>query len=194
MSGVWFWLPVAGPIRISTVLGAVIVVLAMGLLRREWLGGIVVVIAWTSVFETIYHVVGIVGYGWKPAGFAWETAAVAGWAILAWVLGYRPEWRLVGVFALAMAVWIAFGFHYNVAGQTTPINVRDEVLNEVAKSSLGLAFLVGSLHRDHEELVEPLVDRDGGTGIGGRLHLHRVRAWLKRSSGDRVVPDESVVG
>ena len=44
-----------------------------------------------------------------------------------------------------MGIWVAFGFHYNIADQSTPINLRDEVLNEAAKSLLGLAYLVGAL-------------------------------------------------
>jgi hypothetical protein len=145
ISAVWVWIPAVGPIRISTVLGAAIMFIVVSVLRRDLLAGVAAVVAWTSVFETVYHVVGIVGYHWPASNFVWVTAAVAGWVILAWRMGIRPEWRLSVVFALAMAVWIAAGFHYNVAGQSQPINIRDEVLNELAKSSLALAYLVGSL-------------------------------------------------
>jgi hypothetical protein len=145
VAGVWVWIPAAGPIRVSTVLCAAIMFIVVSVLRRDLLAGVVAVLAWTSVFETVYHVVGIVGYHWPTANFVWGTAAVAGWVILAWRMEIRPEWRLSVVFVLSMAVWIAAGFHYNVAGQGQPINVRDEVLNEFAKSSLALAYLVGSV-------------------------------------------------
>lgn len=192
MSGVWFWLP-TGPVRISTVLGALIVWGVITWVRREPFTGYVVQTAWVSLFETIYHVVGIVGYHWPFANFFWATGAVAGWVILAAVLGIWPDWRISLLFALLMGIWIATGFHYNVAGQTTPINIRDEILNEAAKSTLGLAYLVGALRRSHqEELVEPLVDRDRRSGIGRRLQLARVNAWLDRTFAHRVVPGRAV--
>jgi hypothetical protein len=176
VSGVWLWLPMVGPIRISTVIGAAVVFALIAIVKRDPLGGVVVVVAWTSVFETAYHVVGIVGYHWPLANFVWGTAAVAGWVILAAVLGYWPDWRLSVVFVLAMALWIAFGFHYNVPGQTAPLNVRDEILNEVAKSSLGLAYLVGALRAKNENLVKVVVQRQRGSAVGRHLHLHGIGA------------------
>lgn len=156
----------AGPIRISTLVGAAVVFALIAIVKRDPLGGIVVVVAWTGVFETVYHLVGIVGYHWPLANFVWQTGALAGWVILAAVLGYRPDWLLSIVFVVAMVVWIAAGFHYNVAGQAAPINVGSEVLNEVAKSSLGLAYLVGALRAKNENLVKVIVQRQRGSAIG----------------------------
>ena len=137
--------------------------------------------AWLSAFETIYHVVGIVGYHWPPANFFWATSAVAGWVLLAAVLGVWPDWRLTLIFVALMGIWIATGFHYNVAGQTTPISVPNEIINEAAKSTLGLAYLVGAIRSKPklEDLKRPLVDRNGGrVGIRRRLQLHRVSPRL----------------
>jgi len=166
VSGVWFWIPSIGPIRISTLLGAVVVFTVVAVGRRSILAGIVTVVAWTSVFETIYHVVGIVGYHWPMADFVWGTAAVAGWVILAWLMGIRPDWRISVLFLVAMTTWIVTGFHYNVAGQVAPLNWGNEILNEVTKSLLGLAYLIGALRgavlpsrTEKQELVEELVNR-----------------------------------
>lgn len=145
MSGVWIWFPAVGPIRLSTVLGAVIMFGAVSVARRDVLAGAVAFLTWTSLFETIFGWIGFVVYHSPLGPLIWVTAALAGWVILGWKMNIRPDWRLSLVFALTMAVWIAAGFHSNVAGHANPINVRDEVLNEVAKSSLGLAYLVGSL-------------------------------------------------
>jgi hypothetical protein len=66
-----------------------------------------------------------------------------------------------------MQVWFALrklrpttisSSHYNVAGQSQPINIRDEVLSELAKSSLALGYLVGSLRSI------PLLKKDGASG------------------------------
>lgn len=144
MSGVWLWLPGLGPIRTSSVLAAVLI-FGVVTWKRGPLRGWTTYVAWASVFEILYHVVGIVGYHWPPANFVWMTGALAGWIILAAVLGIWPDWRIALVFGGLMALWIATGFHYNVPGQTTPINVWDEIINEAAKTTLGLAYLVGAL-------------------------------------------------
>lgn len=193
MSGVWFWFPAVGPIRISTVLGAALVFAVVLVARRDALRAVVTVVAWLSVFETIYHVVGIVGFHWALANFAWETAAVAGWVILAAVLGIWPDLRFTAVFTILMAAWILAGFHYNIPGQRGPINVGNELLNEAAKTSLGLAYLVGALRSKQKELVKTLIDRDRASGIRGYLHLDRVLPGLDRPL-DGVVPDHAVAG
>jgi hypothetical protein len=145
VSGVWLWLPVAGPIRTSTVVAAVVMVLVIWWRRRDPWPAIVAVAAWTSMFETLYHLVGIVGFQWPMANFVWQTAAVGGWVILAGVLGIWPDWRPSALFALVMGAWVVAGFHANVASQTSPISLRDEILNEGAKSLLALAYLAGAV-------------------------------------------------
>jgi hypothetical protein len=105
----------------------------------------VTVVAWSALFEIVYQAVGIVGFHWAAGNWVWETGALAGWLILAGALGVWPDWRLLPLFVALMGLWIASGYHYNVAGQTAPINVRDELLNEASKGALALAYLVGAL-------------------------------------------------
>lgn len=132
-------------VRWSTVLAAIAIFAVVGIWQRRPLQALAAVFAWAALFETLYHVVGIVGYHWPLDDFFWGTAAVSGWIILAAVLGVWPEWRLTLLFVALMAVWIAAGFQYNVPGQTAPISVSNEILNEVAKTMLALAYLVGAL-------------------------------------------------
>src|SRR5438270_9110746 len=113
MSGIWLWIPMAGPVRISTLIGAAVAIGVMTIGKRDPIGGIVITVAWTSLFETIYQLVGIVGYHWPLGNFLWQTMALAGWVILAAALNYWPDWRLCVAFVIAMGVWVAFGFHYN---------------------------------------------------------------------------------
>ena len=106
---------------------------------------LVAVIAWAGLFELTYQAIGIVGFGWALANFPWEVIALSGWLILAAWIGTWPDWRITILFAAIMAVWIATGYHYNVAGQTSPIDIRDEMLNEGGKAALALAYLIGAV-------------------------------------------------
>jgi hypothetical protein len=151
MSALWLWLPLAGPIRVSTVVAALGLFLAIAVARRNPWRALVVVLAWSSLFEVVYHFVGIVGFGWPPANIVWMTGALAGWVVLAVVLGVWPDWRVSMVFVALMAVWVLTGFHYNVPSQSSPINIWNEVLNESAKTTLGLAYLVGALRSPASE-------------------------------------------
>ena len=146
------WLPV-GPIRTSTVVTALVLILVVAVAKRDLLRAIVAVVAWTGLFEIVYQAVGIVGFHWAAGTWLWETTALAGWLVLAGVLGVWPDWRISIVFAFAMAIWIAAGYRYNVAGQAAPFNVRDEILNETAKTSLALAYLVGALRAGADPAV-----------------------------------------
>jgi hypothetical protein len=115
------------------------------IVRRDPLRALVAVAAWASIFEVAYHIVGIAGVGWPSENFMWMTAALAGWVILAGVLGVWPDWRLGIVSVALLGVWLAAGFHANLAGHSAPINLADEVLNELSKTTLAGAYLVGAL-------------------------------------------------
>ncbi len=177
--GLWLWLPVLGPVRTSTVLVAVVMLVLVTVTTRSPLRALAAVIAWTSLFETVYHAVGIVVYHWPLANFLWMTAALAGWVILAAVLGVWPDWRFSIIFLLLMAAWIAYGFHYNVPGQAAPIDIRSEILNESAKTSLALAYLVGALS---------VSQRIGQTGWQSQPRLYRPFRALRQ---DRSVEFEA---
>jgi hypothetical protein len=53
--------------------------------------------------------VGVVVYHWAMPNFVWGAAAVAGWILLAAVLGIWPDWRLFVAFVVLMAAWLRRG-------------------------------------------------------------------------------------
>lgn len=147
----WIWLPVVGPIRISTVLAGLVIVVAIIWRRRAPLSALIALLAWASAYEILYSATGTAIHGWPAAGFVWMTAAVGGWVVLSQVRGIVPDWRLVLAMALVWGLWVATGFNSNapsVAG--TPgfpkdFSVASEILNELTKTLLALAYLVGAL-------------------------------------------------
>jgi hypothetical protein len=104
------------------------------------------VLAWISAFEIIWEVARV-AFGLDSLRNAtWFSLAVFGWVLAAGIRGIRPDLRLVALFAATFALWLAFGFNANWRGQS--ISIRDEVLNEVSKTALGLAYLLGALRAD----------------------------------------------
>lgn len=197
MDAIWAVLPFFGSIRASTLLTALVVAGVILWRRRSPLVALAAVLAWASSFEVIYNGIGSAIFGWPLGTFWWGTAAVFGWVVLAAALGVWPDWRLLLLFAALMLVWIATGYHANVPGSGQPFNVGNEILNETAKTTLAAAYLVGALRSrssEQEELMKTLVDRDGRTGVGSRLHLHRVAAWCDRALRHGEVPNEAVAG
>lgn len=152
MSGPWLWLPLVGPIRTSTVLAAVAIAAVILWRRLSPLLALVTVLAWASVFEIAYNATGSVLHGWPLPYLAWLTAALGGWVFLSALLGVYPNRWLLAVTAIVWVVWMASGFESNAPlgsgpGHPATFNLGSEVMNELAKSLLGLAYLVGALRR-----------------------------------------------
>jgi hypothetical protein len=78
---------------------------------------------------------------------------------------------------------VTAGFHYNVVGQTGPIDWRSEVLNEAAKSALGLAYLMGALGTNNKHLVEVVDHREHGAAISRHLKLRSVASGRNGREG-----------
>ena len=146
----WIWLPLAGPVRISTIAAAVVTV-AIVWWRRGAFTALVAVMAWLSAYEILFQATGMIIHGWSAAYFFWMSAAVGGWVVLAVVKGVLPDRLLLLTMALVWVAWILAGFNSNsptVAG--TPgfpkdFTVNGEVLNELTKTLLAAAYLVGAL-------------------------------------------------
>lgn len=152
MSGPWVWLPLAGPIRVSTVLAAVAIAAVLLWKRRSRLLALVTVIAWASVFEIAYNATGTLLHGWPLTYLAWLTAALGGWVLLSALLGLYPERWLLAATAVVWVVWMASGFESNAPlgpgpGHPATFNLANEVMNELTKSLLALGYLVGALRR-----------------------------------------------
>jgi hypothetical protein len=135
---------VLGPIRATTVIAALTVFGAISIRRRNPMLALVTVLAWASAFEIVYDAVGVIAFAWAFSPFVWQTAALLGWVILAALVGVRPDWLIGIVFLVLMAAWAFTGFRFNLPGTTT-FDARAEFLNEAAKSTLALAYLVGAL-------------------------------------------------
>ncbi len=150
MSGPWLVLPLVGPIRISTLVAAIAVAGVILWRLRSPILALVTVIAWASVFEIAFQATGALLHVWPISDLIWLTAALGGWVLLSALLGVLPNrWLLVAT-AAAWVVWIAAGFESNAPlgsgpGHPPTFDIAAEVLNELAKSLLALAYLAGAL-------------------------------------------------
>ncbi len=151
MSAPWLILPDLGAIRISTIVAAVVMGAVILWRRRSILLAVVAVLAWAAAYEIAFTALGTVMHGWPVGYLLWLTAALAGWMILAAVMHLVPDrWFLLATGA-ATLVWIATGFHANSptlgdgAGFDRAFSLTDETLNELTKTLLAAAYLVGAL-------------------------------------------------
>jgi hypothetical protein len=164
---IFAWLPIAGPIRVSTVLAALAVFAIVLWRKRSPLLAIVAVIVWASAFELIYNGIGTALFGWPLSQLAWNLAALAGWILLAAVLGVWPDrWALLG-FLILMVGWVLTGFHSNVPGSSARFDVLDEAFNEASKSMLALAYLIGALRAPRAPARWKKSAELGSVGPGG---------------------------
>jgi len=184
LSGPWLWLPLVGPIRISTVLAAMGIVALILWRRRSPLLALVTSMAWASVFEIAFNATGTVLHGWPLSYLAWLSAALGGWVLVSALLGVLPNrWLLIAV-AAVWAVWIAAGFDSNAPsgpgpGHPSSFSVTSEVLNELTKSLLALAYVVGALRRD------------GAANAAGRIGITLINRW---ASTPKVMDSPSTSG
>jgi hypothetical protein len=147
----WIWLPLMGPIRISTVVAGLVMVVAIQWRRHAPSTALIALMAWASAYEILYSATGTAIHGWPAANFVWMAAAVGGWVVLAQVWGITPNRWLLLAFAVVWVLWVLTGFNSNapsVAG--TPgfpkaFSVSSEILNELTKTLLALAYLVEAL-------------------------------------------------
>jgi len=178
LSGPWLWLPLAGPIRISTVVAAVAIVAVILWRRRSPLLALVTLMAWASVFEIAFQATGAVLHGWPAADLVWLAAALGGWILLSVLLDVLPNRWLLLATAAVWVVWAVSGFESNAPlssgpGHPATFNLANEALNELTKSLLALAYLAGALQRP---VAAPR--RPGRIGIT----LSNRWAWMSRAT------------
>ncbi|MEO8744973.1 MAG: hypothetical protein ABI334_07455 [Candidatus Dormiibacterota bacterium] len=131
-----------GSIRTSTV-GMVIVLLTTAIARRDrnaLLAAPAYFLGFESAWQGTNAVLAILGFGYAEADFGWISSGI-GWVLAAWFVGVRPSLPIAGLAAILWAVWLATGFHSN-APHPSSIDWTAEVLNELAKTTWGLAYLV----------------------------------------------------
>jgi hypothetical protein len=132
-----------GVVRLSTVIVTAVVLAVVTWRTRRPLLAVLAVLGWLSAFEIAWELSRVAFRQDSLRNALWFSLAVAGWVVAAELARIRPEPRLAGLFALTFVLWLATGFGLNWLGQ--PVSVRDELLNEVSKTALGAAYLVGAL-------------------------------------------------
>lgn len=129
-------------VRIST-LATLVVFALVGLARGGDTKGLWAGAAWLTGFEVAYQITGVI-----TGTLLYPRAAIIFTLIglvvvpLATPRTVRPDWRFFALVAAFWAVWLAFGFHANGHEHLDIFSLRDEVLNEGAKTAWALAYLV----------------------------------------------------
>lgn len=137
MTGVW----IEG-VRIST-LATLVVFALIGLARGGDMKGLWAGAAWLTGFAVAYQVTGVVmGTLLYPRAAIIFTLIGLVVVPIATTRTVRPWWPMAVLFAVLWVVWIAFGFHANGHETTDVFNLRDEIINESAKTAWALAYLV----------------------------------------------------
>jgi len=138
----WIGIPVlATHVRLSTVLGGLLILALIGGVQRRPVRAAVATVAWLSLYEIVWEMTNV---AWQHDSFSygfWIAAALTGWVVAAWALKVRPDVRVLVAFAVLWLFWQLLGFGYNWPGQTHPVNVRDEVLNVATKTLLAIAYI-----------------------------------------------------
>jgi len=117
-----------------------------------WIGILAGPTVWLISFEAAFDAFGLAFVGYAadrvlPLVLGVSTVA---WCARTKILRLSPPWVVVTV--LVWAVWLAKGFHWN-SYYTSDVDFRwqAEVLNEVAKTSLALVYLVPLVQLDRRE-------------------------------------------
>lgn len=145
----WLWSPFA-QVRWSTVLTAVAIVLVITWQTRRPITAVVTALAWLSGFEILYQATGAVLHGWSLMTLTYTVTGTTGWLVAAYLLGVRPDVRLLVLFGIVWVVWIAAGYRSNmpdriITGADVTYSWSDELLNVATKTVLAAALVVGLL-------------------------------------------------
>jgi hypothetical protein len=135
MQGVWF-----EGMRIST-LATLAAFGVTGFLRGGDVRALWSALAWIGGFEAAYQVTAIV---MRDDSRSAPYLTVLG-VLFVWFArkrAARPQFATFAAVGVVWAVWISFGFHANLYQPPGPFSLRDEVLNETAKTLWALAYLL----------------------------------------------------
>lgn len=134
-----------GPVRLSTVAVAVLVLAIVALRTRRPGLALLVVVACLWTYEVVWNATDIAAHSWGWTPEAYWLALAAGWT--GWMLsrGWVPSLRLLAVFAAAHLAWLAAGFPYNFTGR--PWTWTGEAWNVATKTLWLLAWGLGSERR-----------------------------------------------
>src|SRR5262245_51781365 len=148
MSRVWVVFPF-GAIRLSTLVAFVVIVVVVTWSRRSLLMAVLTAMGWWSAYELVFQAVAL-ALGREPwMQLFYLATGVTGWVLAAHLVGVRPHPALLVVWALSMAAWAAYGFHYNNYNQPSVFSVGDEVFNVITKDGLAVIYLIGAVAPFH---------------------------------------------
>ncbi len=144
LSRVWVVFPF-GAIRLSTLLAFAAILVIVMWLRRSPLLAFLTAMGWWSAYEIVFQSVAL-ALGREP----WQqlfylVTGVTGWVIAAHLIGVRPHPLLLLIWALSMAGWAAYGFHYNNYNQPNVFSVGDEAFNVATKDGMAVIYLIGAV-------------------------------------------------
>jgi SAM-dependent methyltransferase len=145
MSGIWLVFPFVGAIRLSTVLAFVATVVILTQIRRSLLVGVIGGMAWVSVFEIVFQVVGAIEGRVTWLHVFYLTFSLCGWAVAAHVAGIRPHPALLLAWGLVFLAWVAFGFHPNRYLDHSQLSIGQEIFNMLTKDGLAAIYLIGGI-------------------------------------------------
>ena len=134
-----------GAIRLSTLVAFAAILVIVAWRRHSPLLAFLTVMGWWSAYEIVFQSEAL-ALGREP----WQqlfylVTGVTGWVVAAHLAGVRPHPMLLLLWALSMAAWAAYGFHYNNYNQPNVFSVGDEVFNVVTKDGMAVIYLIGAV-------------------------------------------------
>lgn len=154
IDSVWLYVPQVIYIRISTVLMILVILTVVTVRTRSFGLAALTTLCWMGAYEIVWQI-GYSAFGYQPPRPAMQfSLAVFGWLLLGHKVGIRPDKYLTALWALSIVVWMMLGFHANFPGTLHPgahFSLTDEIVNEVGKTALGVAYLLGALRRPVQE-------------------------------------------
>jgi hypothetical protein len=147
-----------------------IAILACGSARRHPFQALLGALAWIISFEVAWQMTANALAG-TFSSFPYALFLVGGLLLLGFVFGVRLSWRFLALTSMIYLLWVAEGFHYNLAS-SSHINWPSEVLNEATKTSFGLVWLWPFLRPSKNTAPSPAYRR---------LHFLAARSPFPRS-------------
>lgn len=137
--------PFVGPIRLSTVLAFIAILVILTWFRRSPLIAFAAGMGWVSAYEIVHQAIGTVFSGHDAMHLFYLTFSMSGWVVAAYIVGIRPHPGLLVAWSLLFLGWVAIGFHPNLYDQPNHFSLIQEAFNVAAKDGLASIFVIGGL-------------------------------------------------
>ena len=134
---------------LHTILTALVVAIIVSWRSRRLILGPVVAITWAASYEILYGWTNVLLHGWSITQNVWQTAALMGWLLFAYVWKVRLDRRTTILFIVLWLAWMTTGLNSNYPFVAAPFDLVSEALNVATKICLAVCFLIGTLKRSH---------------------------------------------